>query len=248
MVNIHAANQRLCSDSRLPRVLLESHARSSWTPALLDSLHAIAVIMAAEDRAHFAKHAYTNDAVHIFREQQGGGIVGFQFWRCLAGDGPGTRVVFGGKLRILPEYRRRALHLVSALVFFDAASRDYPAERLHRMSIASLFGFVSIAGALADYQFVDAAAQPWLCDILAASARESGYSFDRDTGVVDVAIHVTAAQLARYPAVFYDQPLARAYAARNPGYRTNGRYLAFAFDFSPANLAAMQAAVDARLG
>ena len=230
---------------------IEVLARADFTPALLDELHALAVAMAAEDREHFAVHANTNDAVHLFRERESGELAGFQFWRSFEGPDPARRLVLGGKLRILPSYRRRGLHLVSALTFFEQVASAHPSVRLHRVSIASLFGFVSIAGALAEHRFVaDDGTLPdadlWLCDVVAKEAARSGYRFDACSGLVDVQIRLTPTQLDSYPAEFYERPLARAYRARNPDFRDNGCYLAFTSEVSPENLSAMRAAIARR--
>ena len=56
--------------------------------------------------------------------------------------------------------RRRALHLRSGLRFFLGCKLRHPLTRYYRLAIASLFGFVSITGALAEYQTLDPRARP----------------------------------------------------------------------------------------
>ncbi|HYO59262.1 hypothetical protein [Archangium sp.] len=89
---------------------------------------------------------------------------------------PGGRVILGGKLRILPGFRNRGLHLLSGLTSFLQDKLRHPRSRHYRLSIASLF---------------------------------------------------------------FDRPAARAYAAVNPEFRTNGYYVGFWFRFTPDNLASL---------
>src|SRR4051812_29843270 len=131
--------------------------RRAFTPALLDSLHALANRLMSEDAAHFAVHAETNDVVHVYERIDTGEPVGFQFWRTAALDLPRSRALIGGKLRIDPAFRRRALHLRSGLRFYVEQQLRHPATRFYRLSLASLFGFVSITSALARYQRFDPA-------------------------------------------------------------------------------------------
>jgi hypothetical protein len=263
MIALDLANARLAALSRVPRVQLETFEHSAWTPALIDELHKLAVEMAAEDRGHFAKHAYTNDTVHLFREQESGAVVGFQFWRCSPGPEAGSRVVFGGKLRVRPAFRRRGLHLISALAYYDEIMSTHPSAQFHRLSIASVFGFVAIASALASYEFIAERAPPeagtpaqehalarseyWLCDCVAARAAESGYEYDRVSGIVNVHIQLTPQLLSTYPPEFYARRLARTYSHRNPDFRSNGCYLAFGFPLSRENLTSIHAMVERRL-
>ena len=233
-------------------VSLEVIGRSDWTSPLFDELYALATSMSAEERANFEQHAWTNDTVHLFRAADGGALAGFQFWSCGPTSASGRPVVLGGKLRVLPRYRRRALHLRSALAYYDQVLRAGPAHSVERLSLASLFGFVAIAGALHDYRFIaEDELQPderWLCDAVAERAAHSGYRYERDSGIVHVQIRPTAAQLSAYPDAFYQTPLARAYRARNPGFLDNGCYLAFGFALSLPNLQAIDAAIARKLG
>src|SRR5262249_8618183 len=98
-------------------------------------------------------HAETNDVVHVF--EHGGKIVGYQFWRTAPLDLPGARVILGGKLRVLPGHRGRALHLRSGLRFFLGCKARHPFTRYYRLSVVSLFGFVSLTSALAEYRILD---------------------------------------------------------------------------------------------
>ena len=232
-------------------VRLEVIPRSHFTPALFDALYALATSMSAEERANFENHAWTNDSVHLFRVTASGALAGFQFWCCRAAQ-PGSRpVILGGKLRVLPEHRRRALHLRSALTYYSHVLRTQPGERFERISLASLFGFVAIARALHDYRFLAEDVLPhderWLCDVVQGLAADSGYRYERASGVVHVNIRPTAAQLASYPPDFFETALARAYRARNPEFRSNGCYLAFGFPLSLQNLQSIDAAIARKL-
>lgn len=234
-----------------PALRIEVFERERWTPALFDELYALATSMSAETRANFDNHAGTNDSVHLFRAQPSGTLAGFQFWSSGAYGQAGRRVIIGGKLRVLPQFRRRALHLRSALAYYTEVLRAHPADAIERVSLASLFGFVAIAGAVHDYRFIAedtlAPEERWLCDVVEERAAHSGYRYERRTGVVHVAIKPTSAQLDAYPTAFYETPLARAYRARNPEFRSNGCYLAFGFGLSLANLKAIDMAIARRL-
>ncbi len=238
-----AARPELVSDVRIVRVV-----REAWTPELLRSLYALAITMSAEDYENFERHARTNDCVHLFRLTSTDALVGFQFWWSGAvHDFPDQQLVIGGKLRILPAHRRRALHLRSAPMTYTDVLRAHPGRTVHRMSFASLFGFVSIARAVQDHHFIATDTLPphgqWLCTAATEQAVRSGYRFDASTGLVHVNIRPTAEQLAGYPASFFESPLARAYRERNRDYRDNGCYLAFGFPLSAANLQAVDAAI-----
>src|SRR5262245_60573959 len=96
--------------------------RRSFTPELLRSLHARADRMLSEDIEHFRLHAETNEVVHVYERTDTGAPVGFQFWRTAALDLRDCRVLIGGKLRIEPEFRGRALHLRSTVAVISRTS------------------------------------------------------------------------------------------------------------------------------
>src|ERR1700755_2189604 len=178
--------------------------RAAFTPALLDSLHALANRLLSEDAAHFRVHAGTNDVVHVYERIDTGEPVGFQFWRTADMALPGCRVIIGGKLRVDPAFRRRALHLRSGLRFYLEAQLRHPRTRFYRLSLASLFGFVSITSALARYQRFDphdaSAEGRALRAAFQQLADESHYQLDPVTGLFPVGIRPTPAVLAQYPA------------------------------------------------
>jgi hypothetical protein len=214
--------------------------RRAFTPALLGSLHALANRLMAEDADHFRIHAESNEVVHVYERTDTGAPVGFQFWRTAAMDLPGCRAIIGGKLRVDPAFRGRALHLRSGLRFYLERQLRHPRTRFYRLSLASLFGFVSITSALAHYRLFDAAApDPEGRAIRGAFERlaaQSHYRLDEATGLFPVGIRVTAQTLAQYPASYYARPEARVYARVNPAWRDNASYVGFWFRFSPANL------------
>jgi hypothetical protein len=215
--------------------------RRRFTPALLGSLHALANRLLSEDAAHFRVHAETNDVVHIYERADTGAPVGFQFWRTTAMDLPGCRAVIGGKLRVDPAFRGRALHLRSGLRFYLETQLRHPRTRFYRLSLASLFGFVSITSALADYRLFDPAAGGLegraIRGAFQCLADQSHYQLDPATGLIFVGIRPTEATLAQYPAGYYQRPEAVVYARANPGWRANASYVGFWFRFTPANLA-----------
>lgn len=214
--------------------------RRRFTPELFGSLHAFADRLLTEDAEHFRLHVETNDVVHLYERADTGATVGFQFWRTAPIDLPGCRALFGGKLRIAPAFRRRGLHLRSGLRFYLECQLRHPLTRFYRLSLASMFGFVSIASALADYRLFDpAATDPEGRAVRGAFERlaeQNHYRLDPATGLFAVGIHMTEATLAQYPDSYYQRPEARAYERINPGWRDNGNFVAFWFRFTPANL------------
>jgi hypothetical protein len=215
--------------------------RRAFTRELLDSLHGLANRLLSEDPEHFRVHAETNDVVHIYERADTGEPVGFQFWRTAPMDLRGCRAVFGGKLRVDPAFRNRALHLRSGLRFYFENQLRHPGTRYYRLSLASLFGFVSITSALADYTLFDAsAADAEGRAIRAAFERvvaQSHYRLDEATSLIAVGIQVNDDTVAQYPPAYYERPEARAYMRVNPGWRDNGLNVGFWFRFTPANLA-----------
>jgi hypothetical protein len=230
-----------------PPVRLRVVPRARFDEALLTPLHAMSNRLMAERYEHFRAHALTNDVVHVFERADTADVVGFQFWKCGEIELPRARTIIGGKLRLAPEFRGRALHLLSGLRFWAEAQARSPRTRFYRLSLASIFGFTSIAGALARYRFYEPAPRDDETRAVSAAfehiARANGYRVDPATGLFDVKIHMTPETLARYPAAFFDKPAARAYAAVNPGYRENGCYVGFWFRFSPRNLVALGRAI-----
>jgi hypothetical protein len=214
--------------------------RRAFTDELIGRLHQFSDPLLPEDAAHFRVHANTNEVVHIF--EHGEAIVGYQFWRTAPFDLPGARVILGGKLRVLPEYRRRALHLRSGLRFFLRCKLRHPLTRYYRLAVASLFGFVSITGALAEYQIFDPRPRPGDAEgeaLRAAFARiaaENDFRIDPETGLMFVDIGIAPETLAQYPEGYLDRPEARVYTRVNPGWRDNRCDVAFWFRFTPRNL------------
>jgi hypothetical protein len=231
------------------RVRIRSIARADFSPPLLVELHALSDRLMREDFDHFEAHARTNDVVHVFERADTRAIVGFQFWRTIPLDLPRARAIVGGKLRILPEYRRQALHLRSGLRYYAAARRSHPLARFYRMSLASIFGFTSIASALAEYHFFEPRRSDAEGRALAAAFQRvsagSGYSVDAETALFAVRIFMTPETLALYPASFFEKPAARAYARVNPEFRTNGSYVGFWFRFSLRNTLSLLRAIGA---
>jgi hypothetical protein len=257
VVDIDALEALLEASTRRPRVRLESLAVVDLLPADIAELHVLASRMMTEPYAHFAAHVRTNDTVHIFREVEGGQIAGFQFWRseparcadercadercaderCADEQSADERIVLGGKLRVRPDVRRRGLHLVSGLCYYlEQAPLAVAGRPLVRMSIASLFGFVSIARHVDYAILVDGEVDGWVCDEMERLATESGFVYDRATGLVHVGMAPTADELAAYPPEFYASPTARAFFARNPRFPSDPRFVAFAFRYTEDNV------------
>src|SRR5262249_36787407 len=149
-----------------------------------------------------------------------GELVGFQFWRTGRIDRPRSRTIMGGKLRVDPAVRNRGLHLRSGLRFYLTCQLRAPLTRFYRLSIASLFGFVSISSVLATYQVLDPHAPDdesrAIWSAFAELARSSAYELDPATGLVFVDIRPTPDTLARFSPAYFDRPEARAYVRANP--------------------------------
>jgi hypothetical protein len=214
--------------------------RRAFTRELLGSLHGLANRLLAEDPDHFRVHAETNDVVHIYERADTGEPVGFQFWRTAPMELPGCRAVIGGKLRVDPAFRNRALHLRSGLRFYLENQLRHPGTRYYRLSLASLFGFVSITSALAHYTLFDARAPGdegrAIRGAFERLAAQSHYHLDEATSLIAVGIRVPDETFAHYPPAYYERPEARAYIRANPGWRDNGQNVGFWFRFTPANL------------
>jgi hypothetical protein len=221
--------------------------RRSFTPELLRSLHALADRMLSEDYEHFRNHAGTNEVVYVYERTDTGATVGFQFWRSAAMDLRGCRVLHGGKLRIEPEFRRRALHLRSGIRFYLVNQLRHPGTRFYRLAVASLFGFVSITSALADYRLFDPCARDAegraIRRAFEALAARNRHRLDEATGLFAVGIKIPEQTLAQYSSAYFDRPDARAYIRVNPGWRDNGCNVGFWFRFTPANLARLASTI-----
>ena len=157
----------------------------------------------------------------------------------------------GGKLRILPAFRSRGLHLLAGLLYYLELQLRQPRTRFYRLSLASLFGFVSLTESLATYTLFDPRARGGeaeaVRDAFLSLARRSDYRIDEETGLAFVDIFMTEETLRRYPPSFFERPAARVYAAVNPEYRTNGCYVGFWFRFTGPNLLAMTRAILRKL-
>jgi len=217
--------------------------RRAFTEELIAGLHELSDRILPEDPAHFRVHAHTNEVVHVF--EHGGVMVGYQFWRTAPLTLPGSRVILGGKLRVLPQHRRQALHLRSGLRFFLGCKLRHPFTRYYRVAIASLFGFVSITAALAEYRIFDPRPRPGDAEgvaLRAAFARfaaESNFRIDPQSGLIFVDIGIAPETLAEYPQSYLDRPEARVYAQINPGWRHNRCDVGFWFRFTPRNMVSL---------
>lgn len=234
-----------------PGVRMDTVWHRDFTEELIAELHALANGLMAEDLAHFRVHAETNEVVHVFRRLDTGELVGFQFWRTAPMSLSGCRAIVGGKLRILPGFRGRGLHLLSGLRFFLESKARHPLTRYYRLSIASLFGFVSVTEALRSYQVLDPHDHsPEGRAVMAAFAEraaESHYRVDPETGLIFVNIFMTPETLADFGPAYFERPAARRYAAINPAYRSNGCYVGFWLRFTPDNLLSLVRAIGRKL-
>lgn len=234
-----------------PAVDMEIVRREVLSDALIRELHAVANSLMAEDLEHFRVHALSNEVVHVFRRTDTRSTIGFQFWKTAPIGLPRSRIILGGKLRILPEFRNRGLHLLSGLTFFFQEKLRHPRSRHYRLSIASLFGFVSITEALARYHIFDPHLRTEegnaLREAFRTLAEESHFRVDEERGLFFVNIFMKPETLGRFSPDYFDRPAARAYATVNPEFRTNGSYVGFWFRFTPDNLASLTGATLRKL-
>lgn len=208
----------------------------------LRELHAFANELLVEDFEHFRTHALTNDVVHVFRRRDTGAIVGFQFWRVLPMKLPRSVAILGGKLRVEPAFRNRGLHLLSGLVFFLSRILRHPLTRHYRLSVASIFGFVSLTSALRNYRLLEAggesAEQRAVHEAFQRIAAENHFRLENGGALMFVDIFMSDGTLAGYPDNWYERASARRYAQVNPHFRDNGTFVNFWFRFTPGNLVA----------
>jgi hypothetical protein len=158
--------------------------------------------MLSEDFEHFHLHAETSEVVHVYERTGTGAPVGFQFCLTTAMDLRDCRVLIGGKLRIEPEFRRRALHRRSAVRFYLEQQLRHPGTRFYFLALASLFGFVSITSALADYRLFDPSASDAegraIRRAFEALAAQNHHRLHEVTGLFAVGIKMTEQTLAQY--------------------------------------------------
>lgn len=230
---------------------MDTVACAALDDAQIRELYELSNRLAAEDLDHFTVHAKSNDLVHVFRRADTREAVGFQFWQTRPLGLPRSRAIIGGKLRIVPEFRNYALHLLSGLAFFLRNKLRHPGTRFYRLSIASVLGFISITEALAEYHVFDPSRRTGeegaVRAALLAMAEDSHFEMDEKTGLFFVGIFMTPETLGRYPDDFFDRPAARTYACLNPEFRTNGSYAAFWFRFTPRNLVALTRRIGRKL-
>lgn len=227
-------------------VTLQMRSVTELSAVEIAELHALANRLMTEDLAQFTIHVTANDVVHVFRGADGT-VLGFQFWRHSVADG--MQFIMGGKLRMHPSIRRRALHLYSGLLYYLERRLRKPFTPIVRLSIAALFGFVSITEALAHYELYPARdAEPDHARINAAFARMADFShfIIRPDHTFFVNIYPSPETLNAYPEAYFERPAARAYRAVNPEFRTSGCYVGFWFRFDAANLQSLWQAIQRR--
>ena len=119
--------------------------------------------------------------------------------------------------------------------------------RFYCFLVASLFGFVSITSALADYRIFDPRASDAegraIRRAFEALAAQNHHRLDEVTGLFAVGIKITEHALAQYSSEYFDRPDAREYIRVNPGWRDNGYNVGFWFRFTPANLARLASTI-----
>ncbi|MDB5364617.1 MAG: hypothetical protein JWM77_544 [Rhodospirillales bacterium] len=157
-------------------------------------------------------------------------------------DLPRSRAILGGKLRVLPSHRGRGLHLLSALRFFLHCKARHPATRFYRLSVASLFGFVSISGAMAWFRFFDpddtSAEGRALRAAFESFAADNGFRVE-PSGLIHTGVGISDATLAQFGPGYFERESVRLYVGRNAEFRSNRCFVAFWFRFDARNLASL---------
>jgi hypothetical protein len=220
-------------------IRLETVQRDAFTEPFLTELYDLACKLTDESRAGYDAHVAAMSLVHVFRDTKTGASVGFQFWHDAPMARPRRRMIQGGKLRVLPEFRRRGLHLLSGLLFFLQCKARHPTTRFYRVSIASLFGFVSISEALAWFRFFDPGdggdEGRLLRDGFASFASGSQFRIE-PSGLVHTGVGLSETTLAQFGPAYFERPSVRAYIERNPEFRSNRYFVAFWFRYDARNL------------
>lgn len=90
--------------------------------AIVPELYNFSNSVMEEDYDHWLTHAYTNEEVHLFRDDKGlffrllvyntEELLGFQFWSTAQGSNPKEKTILGGKLRTSPILRGTGVHLM----------------------------------------------------------------------------------------------------------------------------------------
>lgn len=227
-------------------VRLQTVRRADYHDAFLRDLYALSSVLTDERWDAFRIHADTTALVHVFQDVRTGAPVGFQFWRVVAMELPRSYAILGGKLRVHPDFRRRGLHILSALLFYLRCKARHPGARFYRLSAAALFGFVSIVQPLAWYRFFDetdrSPAGLALARAFQIFADDNGFAM-RAGGLVHTDVGVAETVLAQFGPAYFERDAARAYLARNPDFRRNRCSVAFWFRFDRRNLVAMTKSV-----
>ncbi|GIL37949.1 hypothetical protein [Roseiterribacter gracilis] len=223
-------------------VRLQTVRRDAYDQAFLTELFDLSRTVIGEQWDGFRTHAETTALVHVFRDVKDGSAIGFQFWRVVPLQLPRSQAILGGKLRVKPEFRRRSLHILSALLFYLHCKARHPTTRFYRLSLAALFGFVSVTGALAWFRFFDeddrSEEGQALSAAFAAFAADNGFRIE-PKGLVHTGVGVAEATLAQFGPAYFEREATRAYVARNPDFRTNCCSVAFWFRFDRRNIISM---------
>jgi hypothetical protein len=90
-------------------VHIDSFDARSLTTAQLNEFYQLSNSLMAEALPNFLRHCQLQDRVYVFRDDQQS-LIGFNFWRTMDTSDANVKLMVQGKLRLLAQYRRRALH------------------------------------------------------------------------------------------------------------------------------------------
>lgn len=231
---------------------LETIVQAHYSDDLFERLYKVACDSGIREHYdHFSRHCITNDFVHLFRDPQEN-LLGFQFWKSPPPEhaASSVRIILGGKLRLLPDARRRGLHLYSNLCAFKYfASVNTTGCTFHRVGLVNIFGFNSLVVPGLEYDtFPFSATSSDARDVILPAITElsdaGAFTIDERTGVVDVGQTFSDAAIAPPGSPFWDRPAVRKFLELNP--RWQDRDIFLSWPWNPQNLACFEDAANAR--
>ena len=233
--------------------------RRNFNEELLQSLYSIASFSVDEQEEHFRRHMITNHLCHVFHADDASNrVLGFQCWR----RSPGSRVIWGGKLRLLPEAQGRGLHLLSNLLatedLFVAKVGHTPevsisgvkgSPPLFRVGLFNIIGFNALCSSLDNFESYPFKTHPdmaaCVCPELEQFTIESGFDFDLDSGVVDVGQCLPESVTKSLDKDFWRRPAVKKFLQLCP--RWQDRDLFVAWEWNERNFTAIEREVNRKV-
>jgi hypothetical protein len=223
-----------------------------FAPALVTRLFNFSSAFSKETEHAFARHVSTLAEIHVF----GSGdeeVTGFQMWPAPVRMPGGVVVMMGGKLRLARAARRTGLPQRSNLAFAERhAARE--GEQWYRLSVASVFGFNSLASSLSSFFVLGSPEEPReLREVFAAQVERfcqvNGFAANAD-GTVNVRFSLPASLLqeANNP-IFRSRAAVRRYEQLVPRWHdpASTTYVAWGWKFDRSNIDALRKAGEKSL-